>query len=118
MRAMPPRPAARPFAASARQSCSGLSRYMKTRGLCRNNGLRRPAGRMKCPSRMAPASRKTSMTSASVMSLPFSLIHPDGFADDGAAAELGEDAGQVLHVENLHVDEHDREIVGILGHME
>src|SRR6185437_1133265 len=65
-----PNSAARIFSARARQSFSALSGYMKTRAFCRNTGDRRPEDRMKCPSRMAPHSRKTPRTSSLSNPLP------------------------------------------------
>src|SRR5690606_1017588 len=67
--------------------------YWKTRAFCRNTGERKPEERMKCPSSMAPHSRKTSRTSSFVIGKP--LVH-------AAVPFQRRDHGRLAHAGALH----------------
>src|SRR5690606_35073228 len=112
---------ARIRSASALQSFSVWCAYWKTFAFCRKTGERKPEDRMKCPSSMAPQSRKICKTSSLSIArtpidfaVPFERRDHSRFANTGAlhGAEAGtalercQNIGQLRKVAHLDFEDH------------
>src|SRR5690606_34563280 len=116
-----PGTSARMRSARALQSFSVWWAYWNTRAFCRKIGERRPEERMKCPSSMAPHSRKISRTSSLVIAqtpvdpaVPFESGNHPGLSkasplDGGkprAALQRLQDLGELRKIAHLDFEDH------------